>query len=176
MTHLKQHCILIGFKSTGKSSIGRALAHQLKAPFIDTDHQLEQEYEKRFQVKATCRQIMQEKGEAFFRALELEILATVCQAPPAIIALGGGTPLSQQAQALLKGQDLVHITAPAMIVFSRLCVNGIPAFFNHQESPIITFQRLWEARRTLYEKIRTDTIENHDTIDTAVARLYQRLS
>ena len=41
---LEMNIILIGFKASGKSTVGAVLAQLLKRPFIDTDQRIEDLY------------------------------------------------------------------------------------------------------------------------------------
>ena len=56
------HIILIGFKSVGKTLIGRRLAKTLNKKFIELDREVEKLYKKNHLEPLTCRQIMQTHG------------------------------------------------------------------------------------------------------------------
>ena len=58
---------LIGLPGSGKSTIGRELAHELKYKFIDTDKLIEGKY-------GNISNVFKEHGEAYFRDVESEIL------------------------------------------------------------------------------------------------------
>lgn len=76
---------LVGFMGAGKSSVGAELAGTLNWPFIDLDTTIEAGQ------GLTIRQIFEQAGEPFFRAVERAALQEVIKAEPAVIALGGGT-------------------------------------------------------------------------------------
>jgi shikimate kinase len=76
---------LVGFMGAGKSSVGASLAEALKWPFIDLDTTIEAGQ------GLTIRQIFEQAGEPFFRAIERAALEEVIKAEPAVVALGGGT-------------------------------------------------------------------------------------
>ena len=61
---------LIGLPGSGKSTIGRELAHELKYKFIDTDKLIEGKY-------GSISNIFKEHGEAYFRDVESEILKSL---------------------------------------------------------------------------------------------------
>lgn len=69
----------------GKSSVGASLAEALKWPFIDLDTTIEAGQ------GLTIRQIFEQAGEPFFRAVERAALEEVIKTEPAVVALGGGT-------------------------------------------------------------------------------------
>ena len=76
--------VLIGFRCTGKSANGRRLAKQLNRPFYDTDDLVKNE------TGSSIPDLVAEKGWAFFRAKEQEIIARVSDRTGCIIATGGG--------------------------------------------------------------------------------------
>lgn len=76
---------LVGFMGAGKSSVGASLAEVLKWPFIDLDTTIEAGQ------GLTIRQIFEQAGEPFFRAVERAALEEVIKTEPAVVALGGGT-------------------------------------------------------------------------------------
>ena len=77
---------LIGFMGSGKSTMGRALASELKLNFIDLDTFLEEKYFR------TIPQIFAEEGEDGFRRKERKILEEVSAFDDVVVATGGGAP------------------------------------------------------------------------------------
>lgn len=175
MKMLTNHIILIGFKHVGKSVIGKNLANQLHMPFIDLDHLIESLYESEFGIKYACRQIMQAHGIDFFRNIETQALHKALSSRPAIISVGGGTPISLTNQQLLQTHFVVHVTAPRGIVFERIMVNGRPAFFNPEEDPLTSFNHFWNERETVYRKLKTISVENNASVALAVNKILHKL-
>jgi shikimate kinase len=89
------HLYLIGFRTAGKSTVGRLVAERLGMPFVDTD--------RRIETKAGCSiaRLFAERGEAEFRLLEEQEIAQAAGEGPSVIALGGGAILSAATRALL---------------------------------------------------------------------------
>ena len=87
---------LIGFMSSGKSSIGRQLAKKLKRDFIDLDQLIEKDYGR------SIPQIFEEEGEEAFRKMESEALHSLPNNKGLILALGGGTPCSEKNIEFIK--------------------------------------------------------------------------
>ena len=81
---------LIGYRSSGKSSIAPKLARRLGWNWIDSDRVIEQ--------RAGCsiREIFETEGEAGFRKRESEILAELLQQDQLVLASGGGAVLSEE--------------------------------------------------------------------------------
>lgn len=92
--------ILIGYRGSGKTTLGRKLADQVWKDFVDTDA----EVCKRFGAK-TIRQIWEEHGEAAFRETESEVAAEVLQRDEQVVALGGGTLMRDAGRRAVEGAE-----------------------------------------------------------------------
>ncbi len=85
-----ENIFLIGFRCTGKSSVGRRLAERLSRPFLDTDAMIVEE------ANMTIRDIVAARGWAYFRSREKRIVRTVCGGRRRVIATGGGVVLDPE--------------------------------------------------------------------------------
>ena len=88
--------IFIGPMGSGKSTIGKAVAHALDLPFRDTDSIIE-ELEQ-----LPVSQIFIDKGEDYFRAIEKKVLRDELLSDGSILALGGGAPYLSMPNPLSK--------------------------------------------------------------------------
>lgn len=163
-----KHVILIGFKHVGKSLIGHHLANKLDKSFIDLDYEIEKLYEEEYGEMRTCRHIMQEQGERFFRTLESKALARILPSEPSVISLGGGTLLSEPNQKLVQDQILLLVEAPHGVVFERIMVEGRPPFFDPNKDPYESFTFLWNERNKIFKQLTPCTVDNSNTIEEAV--------
>ncbi len=75
---------LIGYRCTGKTTLGKILAHRLNFDFIDTDQLIEQSF------GLTIRGIIEKHGWEKFRQLEKNTLLNTKKNKNTIIATGGG--------------------------------------------------------------------------------------
>jgi shikimate kinase len=169
------HLILIGFKHAGKSVIGKALADRTNLPFIDLDQRIEALFVELFQQQLTCREMVQQRGEPFFRDLESKALASILKEAWSIITVGGGTPMTKANQKLLQSQRLIYIKAPREVVYERIMKSGLPAFFADDKTPRESFETLWEEREKVYEQLADFSVENKGTIKEAVDRILENL-
>ena len=97
--------ILLGYRGSGKSTIGKLLADQLWKNFVDLDDLVC----GRFGDK-TIREIWLEHGEAAFRELESIVLVEVLEKDEQVVSLGGGTAMSPDARrAVEQAGDAVRI-------------------------------------------------------------------
>ncbi len=174
---MTSHLIIIGFKHAGKTLLGERLSLRLNRPFVDLDSEIIRLHTTQCGKEQTCREILQHHGEEFFRALESDALKEILtENTPLILALGGGTPLMKRNQALLKGQQIVHVTAPRSIVFERIMINGKPAFFSQEKDAFDQFQELWEQRMPVFEELAGISVNNEGTIDSLAEEVLTRLN
>lgn len=91
-----QHLVLMGYMGSGKSSVGKALAHFLQLEFKDLDQEIENELGK------SISEVFEQKGEIYFRKTERMVLEQLLNSQtPMILALGGGTPCYGNVLSLL---------------------------------------------------------------------------
>lgn len=86
---LKKTVVMVGMMGAGKTAVGRALAQQLRVPFLDSDHEIEAA------ANMTVPEIFARDGEAFFRARESEVITRLLQGPPCVLSTGGGAFMSE---------------------------------------------------------------------------------
>ena len=109
---------LVGFMGSGKSTIGRLLAHRLGWNFFDTDDEIESAE------KTSISEIFEKRGETEFRRIETEILRQhalwVERGRPAVLALGGGVFTRPENRRILEDRGVtVWLDCPFEIVSRR---------------------------------------------------------
>ena len=88
--------ILIGYRGTGKSTIGKRLADKLWRDFVDTDLLLVERAGK------TIKEIFETEGEQGFRDRESAVVMDVAARDNLVVAAGGGAVLRPENVAALK--------------------------------------------------------------------------
>jgi shikimate kinase len=140
---------------SGKTTIGSLLAEKLGLSFKDTDHLIEEQEEK------TVSQIFLDQGEDAFRAIEKRVLREELLTDGTVLSLGGGAPISIDAQSALRAiaSHIIFLDISLSTVAPRIGFNrDRPLLLNN---PRGQWQTLMEARRPIYEAI-ADTIINVD--------------
>ncbi|MCS7013486.1 MAG: shikimate kinase [Chloroherpetonaceae bacterium] len=92
---------LTGFSTAGKSTIGPILANSLGYDFVDIDKAIVEKEKK------SVVEIFREKGEAYFRQLEYELLQRYAQAENLVVALGGGTLENDKSFDIVKDSGTI---------------------------------------------------------------------
>jgi shikimate kinase len=106
---------LIGYRGSGKTTVGRILADRLRWAFVDADGVLEERHRR------TIREIFATEGEAGFREMESAVLADLCTRTNAVIATGGGVVLREANRQLLKQHGIVAwLTADPATLSARI--------------------------------------------------------
>ena len=107
--------VLVGMPGSGKTTVGRLVAERLGRSFIDTDELVEQ------RTGRTPAELIEERGEAAFRALEREAVTEACAVDGAVIASGGGAVLDPLNRwAFMKHGFRVRLDAPVDVLAARL--------------------------------------------------------
>jgi shikimate kinase len=107
--------VLIGYRATGKTSVGARLAALLHRPFVDLDQVLVREAGR------PIADIVAQGGWAEFRRLEKELVARYAAIPGQVLAPGGGAVLDRDNVAALRENGIIiWLTADPDTIQARL--------------------------------------------------------
>jgi shikimate kinase len=157
--------ILIGPMGSGKTTIGSLLAEKLGLAFRDTDHLIEEREEK------TVSQIFLDQGEDVFRAIEKKVLRDELLTDGTVLSLGGGAPISIDAQSALRAISsyIIFLDISLSTVVPRIGFNrDRPLLLNN---PRGQWQTLMEARRPIYEALADVTINVDDKSEEEIVTI-----
>ena len=166
--------VLIGYRGTGKTSVGSALARKLGRTFYDADAYIEQK------AKASIRDMVAGKGWPFFRAKEKEAIAELSSADGCVIAAGGGAVLDPANVTRMKDSGVVILLeASTEVMFQRM--RGDEK--TEQQRPSLTGKDPYEEieevlryRRPLYEKAKDFSVDTTSmSVDEVLEEIVQRL-
>jgi len=130
--------ILIGYRCTGKTTVGKGLAERLGIPFIDTDLLVEKATGK------TIREMTEERGWPFFREKEREAIKSLTALGKSVIAPGGGAVMDAENAALLKKEGiLIWLVADEKTILERMLADAASA----SQRPRFSGQELREEIR-----------------------------
>jgi shikimate kinase len=163
---------LIGYRGTGKTTIGKKIASKLNLQFIDLDELIVKNAGK------TIPEIFAQEGEPKFREYETNALKEVCgenysnekilekngtnqSKASKVISCGGGIVIKEENIELLKKHGfVVLLKAPPEIIFKRIYGDkNRPALTN--KNPMEEIKHMLETRREMYEKAKNIEIWTH---------------
>ncbi len=157
--------ILIGPMGSGKTTIGQLVASKLGIAFRDTDHVIEERAGK------SVSDIFLEDGEDEFRILEKKVLRDELLSDGTVLALGGGAPISVDAQSALRAiaSPVIYLDISLATVAPRIGFNRDRPLLLH--NPRGQWQTLMEARRPIYESIADSVIDVNDKSESEIVTL-----
>jgi shikimate kinase len=107
--------ILIGYRCSGKTSVGKRLARELAWGFVDTDVWLVGKAGR------SVANIVEEDGWKGFRRMERDAIQAVCGRDNAVIATGGGAVLDPaNVAAMQKSGRVVWLKVSPQIAMQRM--------------------------------------------------------
>ena len=138
---------LVGFMASGKSTIGRRLAHELGWWFVDLDEDIEA------QQGISIAELFDTRGEEEFRRIEsaalLNRVLEVERGRPTVAALGGGAYVQPANAELLEEHGVtIWIDCPFSIISSRVGQSSHRPLARDPQK----FQQLYLERRANYAK------------------------
>lgn len=131
---------------TGKSSVGRTLAAQLRFDFIDTDALIEE------RAGHTIAEIFAQSGENTFRELERQVVADVASYRNCVLATGGGLAANEDNLRSLKQHALVVcLWASPEVIWERVRHQSHRPLLRAAD-PLATIRELLSAREPYYKQ------------------------
>jgi len=107
--------VLIGYRGTGKSTVGRLLAARLGRTLVSTDAEIVA------RAKRAIPEIVAQEGWDYFRDLESDVCRELAGRDQLVIDTGGGAILrTQNVEALKKSGRLFWLTASVETIATRI--------------------------------------------------------
>ncbi|MGW5644163.1 shikimate kinase [Saccharopolyspora sp. NPDC003752] len=161
--------VVIGPPGAGKTTIGQLLAQRLDVPFRDTDDDI---------VRTAGRpisDIFANDGEPVFRAMEEEAVAAALREHDGVLALGGGSVLSELTRERLAGHPVVFLSVGLAEGAKRVGLSTARPLLAGV-NPRATFKALLDARLPIYRSVAsveivTDHVTTGEVVEQVVAAL-----
>jgi shikimate kinase len=135
---------LIGYRCSGKTSVGRQLAHDRHWAFLDTDQILIEN------MGMDIAHMVEQKGWRKFREMERNVIKAVSQGDAQVVATGGGAVLDEKNVATMREAGIVvWLRIKPETIENRMANDPL----NDQLRPSLTGQPLSkEIQETLLER------------------------
>lgn len=159
----KENIVLIGMPTSGKSSVGKAIALETGREFFDADAVFEEK------CSLSAADYIRQNGEEAFRKKETEILAFCANRSGAVIATGGGAVLkSENKRALSRNGRIFFIDrSPEKL----LCSGDRPLSATRE-----ALKKLYDTRYRLYLDFCDEKVDGDGTVEETAREILSRFN
>lgn len=167
---------LLGYRGSGKTTIGRRLADRLWIKFVDTDDLIVQT------AGMPIADIFSRHGEKHFRDLEVEAVAEAAARSDHVVALGGGAVLRPENRAILTAgtHKRIYLRCDPHVLLERITADpksgdNRPHLTEHGGS-IEEIKAVLAQREPVYREVMTSELDvTHLSPDKACAYIARML-
>ena len=158
--------ILIGYRGTGKTAVGKKIAEALKKKFVETDKLIVKKE------GMDIPSIVKKNGWDFFRKLEKEVVGKVSEKDNMVISTGGGVILDHEnIENLKRNGKIIWLDAKPETIEYRMTNS------NNKDRPplkgkdaIEEIKEVLEERKEKYNKAADLTINTDNKTINEVAK------
>jgi len=162
MANNSNNVVLVGPMGSGKTTVGRRLASEMKRQFFDTDHEIIDK------TGVTIECIFDIEGEKGFRRRESKMLEDLCNMNNVVLATGGGIVLKPENRVLLKKSGLVfYLSSSIEQLVRRTAKSKTRPLLEQSLDREKTIRELVSDRDDLYREVASSVV------DTTGKRLYE---
>jgi shikimate kinase len=161
---------LVGMPGSGKSTVGRQLARQLRLEFVDSDTVIEQ------RLGMPIRDWFALNGEDAFRDVEQAVIDELSQGRRMVLATGGGAVLRPENRAALQQHcQVIYLRSTPEELFRRLRHDTQRPLLQVRD-PLKRLRDLYRERDPLYRETCHYTIETgRPSVPTLVNMILMQL-
>ena len=166
-----KNIFLIGPMGSGKSTIGRALAHQLKFEFHDTDEIIEA------RAGVDISWIFDLEGERGFRKREQQVIDNLTKKSHIVLATGGGAILCAENRSLLASRGVViYLKLSHKQQLARLQGDNKRPLLADSDDVSAKLMKLSEEREPIYAALSDISVDTDNlTVKSVVKKIIQLL-
>lgn len=158
---MKSRIVLIGMPGSGKTTIGKILAKQLKIKFYDMDDYIQEMTSK------TIAELF-EKGEDHFRNIETQACRELSEKNNILISTGGGVIKKKENIDILKQDSMIiFLNRPVENILQDVDVSKRPLLKDGKEKVL----NLYKERYELYKEAADKIVINNGTINDVIHEL-----
>ncbi len=169
MKNKSKKILLIGYRATGKTAVGRELSRMLGCPFRDLDQLIEKN------AGQNIAEIVERHGWDAFRKLEKRLFGEMIENPKRfVLACGGGAVIHRkEMEQCAENAAVVWLKAPVETMLKRLLSDhntpvSRPSLTRLDERH--EMEQIYMERRPLYEKYAHIVVDTEDKSPFQIAR------
>jgi shikimate kinase len=149
--------VLIGYRGTGKSTVGKLLAARLGRELVSTDAEIIK------RAKRTIPEIVTQEGWEYFRNLESDVCRELASRDKLVIDTGGGAILrTQNVEALKRNGTVFWLTASVETIEKRIGDDDQRPSLTGAKSFVDEIQDVLRERTPNYQAAADHTIATDD--------------
>jgi len=169
MEMTSKNIVLVGPMGSGKTTVGRRLAHELNKDFFDTDHEIIDK------TGVTIDHIFDIEGEEGFRERESKILENLCQMSNIILATGGGIVILSKNRKILQNVGLVvYLTSSVDQLLRRTAKSKSRPLLENSTDRRKTITELVDTRDIYYREVASVVIDTTGKKLHEITKIIQR--
>ena len=154
METTSKNIVLVGPMGSGKTTVGRRLAHELNQDFYDTDHEIIDK------TGVTIDHIFDIEGEDGFRERESKILENLCQMSNIILATGCCIVILPKNREILKNAGLVvYLSSSVDQLLMRTSKSKTRPLLENSTDRRKTITELVDARDVYYREVASLVVD-----------------
>ncbi len=171
MNRATQNIILTGFMGTGKSTVGRLVAAELRRDFVDMDTLIERREGR------TINRIFAEDGEPYFRDLEANLCRELAGQTNLVVSTGGGALIpALNLQVMEQTGLVVCLNCTPDILWQRIGQSkDRPMLAERDDGRFARLSALLEQRGPAYGRITHQLDVTHLAPEEAAERICELL-
>jgi XRE family aerobic/anaerobic benzoate catabolism transcriptional regulator len=168
----KKRVALVGLRGAGKTTLGHALAHELRLRFVELDHEIEVD------AGLSLTEVFSLYGQAGYRRIERRCLERIIQSnEQMVITVGGGIVTEPETyNLLLLNCFTVWIKASPEEHMARVVAQGDFRPMQGNTEAMLDLKRILGAREPLYRKADITLNTSDEGADQSLAKLRQAVS
>lgn len=168
----KRRVALVGLRGAGKTTLGSALADELRLPFVELDREIERD------AGISLSEMFSLYGQLGYRRIERRCLERIIASDkPLVLAVGGGIVSEPETYNLLLANCFtVWIKAPPAEHMARVVAQGDFRPMQGNAEAMEDLKRILDAREPLYRKADVTLDTAGERSEESLARLRQAVS
>ena len=156
MQEKSNNIVLIGPMGSGKTTVGRRLAENLKIDFYDADHEIINK------TGVSIDHIFDVEGEEGFRKRETDVLKELCSKHNIVLATGGGAVISKKNREFIKNSgSVIYLSSSVDQILRRTAKSKTRPLLENSSNRRKTISDIIDSRDPLYREVATIIINTN---------------